>query len=74
MKVHGNEKPYFFATNPPIGGHGYPHCPCRHRHRTLDVAMKCAIKDGKTQVYEMGKVGDELKAVAVHAVGTWSLP
>ena len=36
--------------------------------------MKCAIKDGKTQVYEMGKVGDELKAVAVHAVGTWSLP
>ena len=55
IKPHGNEKPYFFATHPPTGeappGRNYPHCPCRHRHGTLESATKCAIRDGKSQVW-----------------------
>lgn len=72
---HGNEKPYFFSANEPGPDtliNRYPHCPCRHRHRTLTSAKKCATKNNRTHVYEMGRVETEagtiLKAVAVHRV------
>ena len=48
---------YFFSAHPPTGdpkpGTNYPHSPCRHRHRTLEGATKCATNDGKSQVWHV---------------------
>ena len=55
--ARGMELRYFFSAHPPTGdpkpGTNYPHCPCRHRHRTLEGATKCATNDGKSQVWHV---------------------
>ena len=52
-KSHGNElNIWFFATSRSEGS-DLPHCPCSHRHPTLEKAMVCADKRGNTHVREV---------------------
>ena len=52
---NGNSmKHWFFATSRAEGDTpGLPHCPCSHRHRTLDEAKTCASRRGNTHVREV---------------------